>query len=149
MKTYLWFSRHQNTHSSKNKISGCSRYICNVYRGPVTDMNLPWSEDDRWCTSRVEVKNDCSYTSTPPLALMMWTGTPLPLLYTYFELLFIFTHVINTGCGNGYMYFYCIYLCHCILFWGDFPASGIYVPTSREIFTYEDGMNRVFRNIGT
>jgi hypothetical protein len=42
------------------------------------------------------------------------------------------THVINIGCRNGYIYFYCIYLCHGILFLGDFPASEIYVPTFRK-----------------
>ena len=98
----------------KIKLSGCSRYIWNVYRGPVTDMKLPWIEDYQWCTSTAEVKNDCSYTSTPSVAFMTWTGTTLPLRYAYIELLYVLTRVINTGCRNGYMYFYCINLCHCL-----------------------------------
>ena len=36
---------------------------------PLSDMKLPWSEDDQLCTSSAEVKNDWSYTPTPPVHL--------------------------------------------------------------------------------
>jgi hypothetical protein len=68
-------------------------------------------------------------TLLPLYAFMTSTGTTLLSHYVYFELLRVLTHVINTGCKNGYVYFYCGYLS--FVFLGAFPESEIYVTTFR------------------
>jgi hypothetical protein len=47
----------------------------------VIDVILPKTEGEEAAghlpSLRIEVKNDCNYTTSPPYAFMTWTGTTL------------------------------------------------------------------------
>jgi hypothetical protein len=66
--------------------------------GSLLVAKWPWSEVNLSPASRANVKNDWSYTSTPPDCLKAWTGTQFTFMFTsaYIIIIIIIVVVIIT-----------------------------------------------------
>jgi hypothetical protein len=74
--------------------------LFNGYWGSLLGAKWPWSEVNYSLASSAKVKNEWSYTSTPPDCLKAWTGTQFTFMFTSASIIII-TTTTTTGSWDG------------------------------------------------
>jgi hypothetical protein len=93
-----------------NYLWGPLNPIFNGYWGSLLGAKQPWSEVNHSPASSAKVKNEWSYTSTPPDCLKAWTGMQITFVFISASIIIIIIIIIVVVV---------VVVTKCILFLGD------------------------------